>query len=107
MYIIRDDSKSISESKLKGALQGLYKKGMFPYVFNELFRRIEGGIIPLHIRAQNAGVIIRKTGNDVCFETFEVSFCNESVITARGRFRRLFPSSYIVVLQSTFDEDGF
>lgn len=33
---VRDDSGSISESKLKGALQNLRKKGMFPHVFDEL-----------------------------------------------------------------------
>lgn len=33
---VRDNSGSISESKLKGALQDLCKKGRSPYVFREL-----------------------------------------------------------------------
>ncbi|KAI9824844.1 MAG: hypothetical protein M1819_000796 [Sarea resinae] len=89
---VQDDSGSISEQMLEDALRELPEKG---------------GVIPLHIRAQNAGVIITKAHDTIHFEAFELSPCNESVITTRGRLRRSFPGAAFAVRQSTFDTDGF
>ncbi|CAG8981657.1 hypothetical protein HYALB_00013532 [Hymenoscyphus albidus] len=89
---VREDLGAISEANLERALKKLSKKG---------------GVMPLYIRAQNAGVIISKASNGICFETFELSPDNESVITTKGRLRRSFPASACVVYQVTFNEDGF
>ena len=64
-------------------------------------------MIPLYLRAQNAGVVISKVSRDICFEAFELAPCNKAVITTKGRLRRSFPGSAFAVSQSTFDEDGF
>ncbi|CAG8972326.1 hypothetical protein HYALB_00001729 [Hymenoscyphus albidus] len=89
---VREDSGAISEANLERALQKLSEKG---------------GVMPLYIRAQNAGVIISKVSDGICFEIFELSPDNESVITTKGRLRRSFPASACVVNQVIFNEDGF
>lgn len=92
LRIVRDDSGAISEEKLESALRKL------PH---------GGGVIPLHIRAQNAGVIISNVGDNIFFEAFELSPLNKWAITTKGRLRRSFPGSAFVVSRRTFDEDGF
>lgn len=52
-----------------------------------------GGCLPLHIHAQNAGVIIRKVGKNIHFETFELAPLNKAVMTTKGRLVRHFPAS--------------
>ncbi|KAF2158728.1 hypothetical protein M409DRAFT_71485 [Zasmidium cellare ATCC 36951] len=52
-----------------------------------------GGFLPLHIHAQNAGVIIRKVDKNIHFETFELAPLNKAVMTTKGRLIRHFPAS--------------
>ncbi|KKZ67076.1 hypothetical protein EMCG_07247 [[Emmonsia] crescens] len=92
---VRDSSSvdgSISEEELGAALRDLCNKG---------------GIIPLHIRAQNAGVLISKVDDSIDIEVFELSPCNEAVITTKGRLRRSFPGPSFSVGIDTFQRPEF
>ncbi|KAM3067027.1 hypothetical protein ACMFMG_011809 [Clarireedia jacksonii] len=89
---VREDSGAISEQTLKSALGELANIG---------------GVIPLHIKAQNAGIIISQTSDNILFEAFELSPLNESVITTTGRLRRCFPGCAFAVSRSIFNEEGF
>ncbi|KAK1990734.1 hypothetical protein LX36DRAFT_737974 [Colletotrichum falcatum] len=64
-------------------------------------------VIPLNIRAQNAGVLITKAGDSVHFEAFELSPTNSAVITTIGRLRRTFPGVGVAVGLDKFNDAGF
>jgi hypothetical protein len=53
----------------------------------------------LHIRAQNAGLIVRRSSDQYTFESFEISPTNDAVIGTKGRLRRCFPGPALVVDQ--------
>jgi hypothetical protein len=67
----------------------------------------KGGTIPVHVRAQNCGVLISKVNGSVHFEAFELSPLNEAVITTKGRLRRSFPGSVFAVGGETFEQTSF
>ncbi|KAF7548331.1 hypothetical protein G7Z17_g7108 [Cylindrodendrum hubeiense] len=60
-----------------------------------------------HVKAQNAGVIIRRTDESVIFEVFELSPTNASVHSTRGRLIRQFPATAIVVPSHIFEGKDF
>ena len=61
----------------------------------------------LHITAQNAGLLIRRTTSGVVFECFEVSALNASVIGAKGSLLREFPGRAVIIPTRTFDRRLF
>ncbi|KLJ08813.1 hypothetical protein EMPG_15752 [Blastomyces silverae] len=83
---------SVSEERLEKALENICSNG---------------GMVPLHIRAQNAGVLISKVDNSVNFELFELSPLNLSVMTTKGRLRRSFPGPAFSLSIDKFQAPGF
>lgn len=59
-------------------------------------------MVPLHIHAQNAGILISKVGDLVNIEAFELSPTNHAVMATRGRLRRLFPGAAYSLNIDTF-----
>ncbi|QRW06903.1 kinase-like protein [Ceratobasidium sp. AG-Ba] len=66
-----------------------------------------GDILSLHIREQNAAVIVRKTIAATTFEVFEAQAPNASVMSTAGKLIRHFPGPAIQVPSSTADDPGF
>lgn len=64
-------------------------------------------LIPLHIAAQNAGIIITQNEDSIVLETFELSPTNEAVMGTIGRLQRRFPASAISIPIKRFRESGF
>ena len=64
-------------------------------------------ILPLHIRAQNAGLIIRRFSDQYSFESFELSPTNGAVIGTVGRLRRCFPGAAIAIGQDRIADINF
>lgn len=64
-------------------------------------------LIPLHIAAQNAGIIITQNENSIVLETFELSPTNKAVMGTIGRLQRRFPASAISIPIKRFSESGF
>jgi hypothetical protein len=62
---------------------------------------------PLHITAQNAGLIITQNKDSVVLEPFELSPTNEAVMSTVGRLQRCFPGSAISIPVKKFHENGF
>ncbi|EER36939.1 conserved hypothetical protein [Histoplasma capsulatum H143] len=83
---------SLSEEKLENALKNLCNNG---------------GMVPLHIRAQNTGILVGKVANSVNFELFELSPLNQAVITTKGRLRRSFPGPVFSLATGAFQAPGF
>lgn len=64
-------------------------------------------LLPLHIKAQNAGLLIWKKDDDFVFETFELTPPSATVIKAEGRLKRTFPSEGVVVNLEVFTSPQF
>lgn len=64
-------------------------------------------LIPLHIAAQNAGVIITQNEDSIVLEAFELSPTNEAAMGTIGRLQRRFPASAVSIPIKRFRESGF
>ncbi|KAG8920981.1 hypothetical protein FRC02_000520, partial [Tulasnella sp. 418] len=66
-----------------------------------------GDVLAFLIRAQNAGVIIRKGPESVVFEMFEVSPPNEAIMSAESRLNRSFPDQSVRIPTDVFEDIKF
>ncbi|CZR56907.1 uncharacterized protein PAC_06796 [Phialocephala subalpina] len=87
-------SGSIDDERLKTALKVLSDGG-------------EYGTIPLHVRAQNAGLLLSKVDNSIRVEAFELSPLNEAVFATKGRLRRSFPGAALDLKREAFEQPTF
>ncbi|KAK0369926.1 hypothetical protein CLIM01_12717 [Colletotrichum limetticola] len=65
------------------------------------------GSVGVHIREQNAGVLISRVDSTLRVEAFELSACNKDVTTTAGRLRRTFPGTAVSISLENAREDGF
>ncbi|KAL2060399.1 hypothetical protein VTL71DRAFT_9429 [Oculimacula yallundae] len=65
------------------------------------------GVLVLHIRAQNAGLMIRREEEAYVFESFELSPTTDQVTTTKGRLLRCFPGPAIAVNRERVDDMSF
>ncbi|KAG8739717.1 hypothetical protein FRC10_005236 [Ceratobasidium sp. 414] len=66
-----------------------------------------GDVLALHIREQNAAVLVRKNATNAVFENFEVQPPNEAVMSVPGKLVRRFPGPTIQIPNSAFNDPGF
>jgi hypothetical protein len=66
-----------------------------------------GGVLLLHIRAQNCGILMSRVENSIGIEAFEVSPLNTSVISTLGRLRRTFPGPALSMSLEKFKNSDF
>ncbi|QRW06904.1 kinase-like protein [Ceratobasidium sp. AG-Ba] len=66
-----------------------------------------GDVLALHIREQNAAVIIRKSMDATTFEVFEAQAPNQSVMSTPGKLVRHFPGPAIEVPNSIVGDPDF
>jgi hypothetical protein len=64
-------------------------------------------ILPLEIKAQNAGILASRRGDRVVFETFELSPTNKAAMGPTGRLIRSFPGSASEIPVSVAKEKDF
>lgn len=64
-------------------------------------------VLALHVRAQNAAIIIRKGEKTTVFEVFEVSPLSTDVVTTKGKLIRSFPGPAIEVPNATVESQEF
>lgn len=61
----------------------------------------------LHIREQNAAIVVRKNSFATTFEVFEVYPPTSTVLACSNKLTRTFPGSAVEVAESTMRENGF
>lgn len=61
----------------------------------------------LHITEQNAGILISRKSDSVCFEMFELSPTNEAATSTRGRLVRHFPATAVEIPLADFESEAF
>ena len=64
-------------------------------------------VLALLVRAQNAGVILRKGKDETIFEAFEVSPSNADVMAAKGRLLCSYPGPAVAVPANIFEDVYF
>ncbi|KAI1459754.1 hypothetical protein F4805DRAFT_420134 [Annulohypoxylon moriforme] len=65
------------------------------------------GTIAFHVRRQNAGIMFTRSDASIHIEVFELSADNASVMSTRGRLKRLFPGSALAIPLETFQLPTF
>ncbi|CAE6448122.1 unnamed protein product [Rhizoctonia solani] len=92
-------------------LQRLYKYIETPLEKTKLGKDMkymaEGDILSLYIKAQNAGIIIRKQAQHTVFEAFEVQAQTEDVMSTPGRILRSFPGAAVQISKSVANDPKF
>ncbi|KUJ21678.1 uncharacterized protein LY89DRAFT_637548 [Mollisia scopiformis] len=105
---IHPPHSNIYEAEFLQALGDLPIKGEYLSSINSTqVNCLIGGTIPLYVRAQNAGLLIRKIDKNYHFEAFELSPLNEQVIKTKGRLRRMFPGRVLLVKPEVFEQPDF
>lgn len=61
------------------------------WLLNDLTASGSDNVVPLEVKAQNAALLISRDGDDIVFESFELSPTNEASMT-KGRLIRHFPA---------------
>ncbi|KAF9894652.1 hypothetical protein FE257_006540 [Aspergillus nanangensis] len=87
----RDWHGDVNEAALKEALEEL---------------DTSGGILPIHVRSQNAAVLMTRCNETIHVEAFELSPRNKAVNTTIGRLQRQFPGPTLELDRDTFRESG-
>lgn len=66
-----------------------------------------GAPLSLHVRAQNAGVLVEKAHGNIQFRVFELSPTNQAAMGTIGRLRRSFPAASVSIKLEDFKQPDF
>jgi hypothetical protein len=101
---IRNEDGTLSQDKLESFLR---QRSKGKHIFSILIKwlMISDECVPLHVKAQNAGMIITKFDDEISFEAFELSPLNKAFMSRKGRLRRSFPGSAFTIKQDTIESD--
>ncbi|KAL8995723.1 MAG: hypothetical protein Q9188_006743 [Gyalolechia gomerana] len=64
-------------------------------------------VLPVRIRAQNAGIIFRHIGLNMSVESFELSSCSQDVMACKGSLRRAFPAHGLAMCTDSTNDTQF
>ena len=111
MLELRDHSGGLVAENVQTAIRGMTDKGNNIPVSDKqqtlTMVDIYLDVLTFHIRAQNAGLIIRRSPEHYSLESFELSPTTEAIITTRGRLRRCFPGPAVVIDQDRIADASF
>lgn len=96
LALIRNKHRSTDEAALLRAIKDLGTRT----------GTAEGGAIPVEVEVQNAGILISKSGDNIAFESFELSPLNKCIMTSQGRLRRTFPASLVHIKVERYNEEA-
>ncbi|KAG8732989.1 hypothetical protein FRC11_009494 [Ceratobasidium sp. 423] len=106
-----ENGTSSQWSRIGLMLQRLYNYVEVPLEKTQLgndIRNMEpGDVLSLYIKAQNAGVIIRKQANYTTFEVFEVQAQTEEVMSTPGKIVRHFPGPAVQISNPVANDVNF
>ncbi|KEP48081.1 putative kinase-(PK-like) protein [Rhizoctonia solani 123E] len=92
-------------------LRRLYGYIEFPLeksgLYTDMMNMKPGDVLAFYIRAQNAGVIIRKQANHTTFEAFEVQAQTEDVMSISGKVTRHFPGPAVQLPNAVANDREF
>ncbi|GLA78963.1 hypothetical protein AtubIFM55763_001128 [Aspergillus tubingensis] len=104
----RDCHGDVNHVELRKALEKLDNAGMASYNLADIRNVTDtccvGGALPVHVRCQNAAVLMTRHSDSIHVETFELSPRNEAVNTTVGRLQRQFPGPTFALDRAIFNE---
>ncbi|RBR20353.1 uncharacterized protein FIESC28_05317 [Fusarium coffeatum] len=95
----------LREMQLTTDVKGFLDQDGVESVLRRLSR--ENPVALFHVVAQNAGLLIRRMEDSVCFETFELSPTNAAAMVTKGRLVRQFPDTATKISDKEFDNKEF
>lgn len=102
---------SLDANMVLRAFESLDVSGKYQDIVPHMFvpnRLIENpAVLPIHIRAQNAVLILRKGNKSMIFECFEASPLAEEVIASDGALKRRFPGHAVSIPREVFADQKF
>ena len=103
---------SIPGSDLKTGIRGMKDQGLCRFTglddfLVELTCGAHADVIALHIAAQNAGLIMRHMGDEIHFESFELSPRAGNVMGTAGRLTCSFPGPVMAVKATKIQNSAF
>ncbi|KAJ1300163.1 hypothetical protein OPQ81_011915 [Rhizoctonia solani] len=107
------DNSSLSAQwgHIEWMLKRLYKYVEAPLEKSQLYKDMKSmepeGFLALYIRAQNAGLIIRKQVDHTTFEVFEVQAQTTKVMSIPGKIVRHFPGPMVKIPNSVAGDSDF
>jgi hypothetical protein len=103
MIAIHDPQGELNSKALKEALQNLSAAGNGKFLSCLVARANDllTGCLLLHIKAQNAGLMLKNQDGAVTFEAFELSPTNAAVTGTKGKLRRQFSDVCCAIEAST------
>ena len=110
MLFVRQDSGGLVQDKLEQTLVRMASGGSYEDLLQ--LKRVLTihpivDTLALHIKSQNAGLIIRGQTNEILFESFELSATSEAAMGAKGRLKRSFPGPSISISKTRLLDSGF
>ena len=105
-------SGSIPGNILKTAIREMRDQGLCMFIgpvgfLVELTHGIHADVIAINIAAQNAGLIMRHTGDEIHFESFELSPTAGEVMGTNGRLTCSFPGPVMAVGATKIQNPAF
>lgn len=91
---IHGPNGEVDEVELEKILRRLKEEGELEFSgqgVDEIVNKSSGGFLPIHVREQNAAILISNKGIKTHIECFELSAANEAVMSTKGRLQRTFP----------------
>jgi hypothetical protein len=76
-------------------------------VLQQLSQAKSNDLVPLEIKAQNAGLLVYRRQDSIVFEPFELSPTNNAAMNSVGRLVRTFPASASKIPASTIQVEAF
>ena len=103
---------SVTGNNLKTVIQGMRDQGLWMLIglagfFVKLTRGIRADVIALNIAAQNAGLVMRHVGEEIHFESFELSPTAGKVMETTGRLTCSLPGPVMAVWATKIQNSAF
>ncbi|TLD09799.1 hypothetical protein PspLS_11577 [Pyricularia sp. CBS 133598] len=70
-------------------------------------KNLQNDVLAFHIRAQNAGLLLRRDDSEVIFESFELTPCRAATVACTGHLVRKFPNIAIALNASIVIDESF
>ncbi|KAJ4374687.1 hypothetical protein N0V86_007560 [Didymella sp. IMI 355093] len=110
--VVRDEHLSDVDSAIAGInnslrsrdCEGNVSEVQLYALLSELVQGKQDNFLPLEVKAQNAGVLVSRTADEVTFEFFELAPLNEASMQ-QGRLTRIFPGLAAGIDLSKMEED--
>lgn len=107
-WIATNPHQALSTDVLKQAFTAMRHGGKLLFSNTQILTAYAiSDVLPVRIRAQNAGIIFRHIGLSMSVESFELSSCSRDVMACKGSLRRAFPAHGLAMCTDSTNDTQF